>query len=268
MLLPDRISNGLGFILPFLIQISLLLIPAIISVFLRFSREKLLLLSVFLSSIAYQIYVGGDAWNYWRMMSPAIPFLGILFIDAIYIGVQSQGQSKGILGRLRPETQVSLVVLIGLLVANAYFLPESLFLDRPFYVSANQHNVNIAIALSEVTTLDASVGIFWAGAIPYFAERKGIDFLGKSDRYIAHLPPDLSGKVSFNGMKSPPGHNKYDLNYSIKQLQPTYIQGTEWGTQDLTDWATTRYVEVFYKGVDLLLLKDSASVLWDKLPRP
>jgi len=202
------------------------------------------------------------------MMSPAIPLLGILFIDAISIGVRSPGQRKGLLGRLSYESQVSLIVLMGVLVANAYFLPEALFLDRPFYVSANQHNVNIAVALSEVTTPEASAGILWAGAIPYFSDRKGIDFLGKSDRYIAHLPPDLSGKIAVNGMKSPPGHNKYDLNYSIKKLRPTYIQVTEWGTQDLTAWAEIRYVEVWYKGVDLLLLRDSPFVLWEKLPRP
>jgi arabinofuranosyltransferase len=268
MSLADRLSNGFGFILPFLVQISFVLIPASVGVFLQFSREKLLLLSLFLSTIAYQVYVGGDPWSYWRMMSPAMPLLGILFISVVNFGVSAQAGRSRILRGTGPAAQVLIIVLIGLLVANAYFLPEALFLDRPFYVSANQHNVNIAVALSEITTPQASAGILWAGAIPYFSERKGIDFLGKSDRYIAQLPPDMSGKIGVGGLKSPPGHNKYDLNYSIKQLQPTFIQATEWGTQDVTAWAKTRYVLVQYKGVDLLLLRDSPFVLWEKLPPP
>lgn len=265
MSLADRLSNGFGFILPFLVQIGLLLLLAGIDVLRRFQKEKLLLLLLVASAIGYQIYVGGDPWPYWRMMSPTMPFLGILFMGAVNNGMHTRENMKGFRFLRTPESQTSFIVLLGILVANAYFLPEALFLERPFYVSANQHNVNIAIALREVTTPDATAGIFWAGAIPYFAERNGIDFLGKSDRYIAHLPPDLSGSLSLGGMKSPPGHNKYDLNYSIKQLRPTYVQDFKWGTQDLTTWAESVYTEVQYKGVVLCLLRNSPAVRWDKL---
>ena len=267
MSLADRLSNGFAFILPFLIQIALLLVVGGIDVILHFRKEKLLLFLLILSAISYQIYVGGDPWPYWRMMSPTMPLLGILFIGAVSNGIHTQAGMKVLnLKFLRSlESQVSLIVLLGVLVADAYFLPEASFLERPFYVSANEHNVNIAVALSQVTTSDATVGIFWAGAIPYFAERRAVDFLGKSDRYIAHLPPDLSGSLSVGGMKSPPGHNKYDLNYSIKQLQPTYVQDFKWGTQDLTAWGKSTYTEVEYKGVVLYLLNNSPAVLWDKV---
>jgi hypothetical protein len=267
MSLADRLSNGFGFILPFLLQSGLLLLMAGIDVVRRFQTEKLLLFLLVASAIGYQIYVGGDPWPYWRMMSPTMPFLGILLIGAIMNGLHAQASRKGFHLKFLTsiESQVSLILLLGIFVANAYFLPEALFLERPFYVSANQHNVNIALALSQVTTPDATLGIFWAGAIPYFAERNGIDFLGKSDRYIAQLPPDLSGSLSLGGMKSPPGHNKYDLNYSIKQLHPTYVQDFKWGTQDLTTWGKSVYVEVQYKGVVLFLLRNSPAVRWDKL---
>ena len=268
MSLPDRLSSGLVFILPFLVQVSFILLPAILDIFMRYRKEKSLLLALFLSSVGYQIYVGGDAWNYWRMISPTMPLLGILFIGFVRFSIRSQAEKTRLLKRYGPDTQVILIVLIGLLVVNAYFLPEALFLDRPFYVSANEHNVNIAVALREVTTPEATVGILWAGAIPYFAERRGIDFLGKSDRYIAHLAADLSGKVSANGVKSLPGHNKYDLNYSIKHLRPTYVQSFKWGTQDLTTWAVSNYVSVEYKGVSLYLIKNSTEVHWDKIGSP
>jgi hypothetical protein len=272
MPLQDRISNGLNFIFPFVIQSSILLVLGISALFLSFSSEKLLFVSIFLSALAYQVYVGGDPWNYWRMLSPVMPLLTILFLFAIVQRISDPAgrRKKGdkgpvVLQKLPMEVQIGLLALMGMLVANAFFLPEIVFYDRPFYVSANQHNVNTALALQEITTPDATVGLLWAGAIPYYSERKGIDFLGKSDRYIAKLPPDLSGKVSGNGVKSLPGHNKYDLSYSIGKLRPTFVQEFKWGGQDLSIWAETRYVEVEYKGMLLYLLKNSPAVQWDRI---
>jgi len=66
-------------------------------------------------------------------------------------------------------------------------------------------------------------------------------------------------------MNSVPGHNKYDLNYSIKTLQPTYVQQLNWGTQDLTEWAKDKYVKVAFVGGSLFLLKGSPAVSWGKL---
>ena len=268
----DRISNGMGFILPFLIQICLLLIPAIIDTFFHFQKGKFLLLSITLAAIGYQVYVGGDPWNYWRMISPTIPILSILFLQALDSFVYSKSQMEGSTGKplrnISTSTQVQWLAFIAVLVANAYFLPEVLFIERPFYVSANQHNTDIAIALGEVTSDEADLGVFWAGAIPYFAERTSVDFLGKSDRYIAQLSPDLSGKVAGYGMRSLPGHNKYNLDYSIKKLQPTYIQGAKWGSQDVSEWAQARYLQVQYRGVDLTLLRNSTEVDWHKLAAP
>ena len=147
-------------------------------------------------------------------------------------------------------------------------MPEISLLKKPYTAQANQGHVNTAIALSQLTTSDAAVGVYWAGSIPYFTNRKAIDFLGKSDRYIAHLPPDVSGKVGWNGMKSVPGHNKYELNYSIKSLKPTYVEGFYWGGQDVSQWAESIYVKVEYNGVSLFLLKDSPAVLWNKINIP
>ena len=73
---------------------------------------------------------------------------------------------------------------------------------------------------------------------------------------------DTSGSVSLDNLNSVPGHNKYDLNYSIKTLRPTYVQGFKWGSQNLTDWAESVYTTIEYQGVEILFLKDSPFVLW------
>ena len=77
----------------------------------------------------------------------------------------------------------------------------------------------------------------------------------------------MSGDISWDGMNSVPGHNKYDLNYSIKVLQPTYVQRFVWGSQDLSQSAT-HYVEVEYSGISVFLLRDSPAVIWNKINTP
>jgi hypothetical protein len=273
-----RIINGVGFVKPFLTTSAFILVLSSMELVFDFQMRKLLLISIVFSAIGYQVYVGGDPWNYWRIMSPSMPLLTVLFIstaNAIVLAISSTQAFRVYFLRnpifpekYIPQILVVSLVLIGLLSANVRFLPEISLLRKPYTAEDNQRNVNTAIVLSQLTTSDATVGVYWAGSIPYFTGRKSIDFLGKSDRYIAQLPPDVSGSVAWNGMNSVPGHNKYDLNYSIKTLEPTYVQGFTWGAQDLSQWAETKYIKVEYDGVSLFLLKDSPAVLWNKINVP
>ena len=102
-------------------------------------------------------------------------------------------------------------------------------------------------------------------SIPFYSQRYGVDFLGKSDPDIAGRAPDLSGAVGWKEIISIPGHNKYDLNISIVDRRPTYIQGTTWGTNNVSAWASRHYVSITHGGVPLLLLKNSPDVLWQKV---
>ena len=259
-----RIVNGIGFTIPFITSISFIITLAIVGITLYSKKSNYLLLSFILSAISYQIFIGGDAWNYWRLTSPSMPLLIILFIIALDIVVIKVSKT----GTFRIKIRVILLMLIGLALANSKFLREIMFLNTTPQASANHYNVNTAITLDQLITKDSTIGVYWAGSIPYFSGRKAVDFLGKSDRYVAHLAPDLSGSIAYAGMSSVPGHNKYDLNYSIKSLKPTFVQGFTWGTQDLSEWAETHYVAVEYNDVRLFLLKDSPSVLWEMIIIP
>ena len=278
MPLLERITNGVGFIKPFLMRNAFILLLSSMEIILDFKRRKLLLLSIVFSTIGYEVYVGGDPWIYWRIMSPAMPLLTILFIsaaNAIVVALSSTQAFKAYFFRnpIFPEKSITplLVValtLTGLFSTNEQFMPNIPLLIRPWETRANEIHVNTAIALNQLTTEEATIGVYAAGSIPYFADRTAIDFLGKSDRYIAQLPPDVSGSIGWSGMNSVPGHNKYDLNYSIKTLKPTYVQDFQWGAQDLSQWAETQYVKVDYHGVSLFLLKGSPFVYWNKINNP
>jgi hypothetical protein len=61
-------------------------------------------------------------------------------------------------------------------------------------------------------------------------------------------------------MTTVPGHNKYDLEWSLRHHRPTYAQGFAWGRQNLSDWGRAQYDSVVFRGVGLRLLRGSPSV--------
>ena len=158
-------------------------------------------------------------------------------------------------------------VSMGLVLytVDSRFLPEMTFHHPPDTMDESLDAIREALSLDEILAPQATLGVFAAGALSYYTGRRSIDFLGKTDPHIARLPPDTSGKVHAWGMKGGPAHNKYDLNYSIRKLQPTYVEGFAWGNQNLFDWAPSAYVQVPYKGQTFWLLRDSPLVYWDKL---
>jgi hypothetical protein len=262
MPLTERLANGWGFVQIFLKESWFVLLFAILVLLIKPSLKKFYLFGFFLISIIYQVYVGGDPWPYWRIMAPTMPFVFILFISAF-----SETQEK-ISVKLSPSTFHFLLLtftIIGVYSVNSRFLPELALQEFPFNNKASHDHIDDAIAINALTDDSATVGVFWAGTLPYYVDRPAIDFLGKSDPYIANLSPDTSGQVAWDGMDSVPGHNKYDLNYSIKQLLPTYVQAFEWGGQNLNDWAAEHYVKVKYGNVRIYLLKDSPHVRWDEV---
>jgi len=273
----ERLKNGVRFVRPFFLESALLLLVVYVGM-VPFKKIRWFLFSFILAAVAYQIWVGGEPWLYWRILAPAMPLVFILFIQTVLLlvvalskrlaVVSSNSETKNTFYQNAPEIIVVVIVLTVMMITNIRFLSQIFLITEPYEVGSNRRNVNIAIALNQITSDEATIGVTWAGAIPYFTDRTAVDFLGKSDKVIAHLPPDLSGMTGFKGMSSVPGHNKYDLNYSIKLLQPTYVERFDWGTQDVTAWAESRYVAVEYNGLTLLLRKDSDFVHWNRVNIP
>lgn len=263
-----RLASGFGFITPFISETGSVLLLGLISLLIGPSREKLTLLSLQFAAIFYQIYVGGDPWPYWRMMAPVMPLTLCMAVEVISRVVSIAHAPTWLPRRFFDNAVVVSLVLFCILIVNSRFLQEMSLQKKPYQVDSNRNNVNTAIALNDILDENATVGVFWAGSIPYYVDAPAIDFLGKSDRYIAQLPPDLSGSVSWSEMYSVPGHNKYDLDYSISTLRPTYVQGFAWGNQNAYSVLGDYYIEVEYRNLSLYLLKDSSNVNWERLKIP
>ncbi len=258
-----RLSGGIGFVVPFLQDVFPLFMLAAFSSIARRRSHGALILSVFAVSVAYQVYVGGDPWEYWRIMSPTLPLLVVLAADGAFLAADRVFVNSR--NRFAVSLLTALLMVWAVSSYNRPFIEELLLIRKPYQTDAAIANVNAAYAIKDLTKPSASVGAFWAGSIPFYSERYALDFLGKSDPRIAKMEPDLSGAVAWSRMRSVPGHNKYDLRYSIVERQPTYIQGTTWGSDDVSGWAADRYVSVVHQGARLLLLKGSPDVLWDRL---
>lgn len=261
-----RLIGGAHFVVPFLEQTGPILFLAALALLLDFKRVRLFLLAFMAVALAYQVYVGGDPWPSWRMLAPAMPALLILAITA-GADIASRWSSLASRRYLSPSFIV-LLALASLFLADLPFLPDMSVQGPTSAAIANRVNTNTAIAIDQMTGPRATVGVIWAGTLPYYADRVGIDFLGKSDPHIAALNADVSGAVSWSGMISVPGHNKYDLNYSIVGLQPTYIQAFSWGDQTVKPWVTQNYLRVEYHGIQgtktLFLHKEPPDVCWEQ----
>lgn len=88
--------------------------------------------------------------------------------------------------------------------------------EGPLWAEEDALVATYGVALGAATPEDAKVAVTWAGAIPYFARRRGIDLFGKCDAVIAREPPRP-------GPLFAPGHNKWDLAHSVGVLRPDVI---------------------------------------------
>ncbi|MDD5308632.1 MAG: hypothetical protein PHU25_15045 [Deltaproteobacteria bacterium] len=270
-----RIHNGMFYLRPFWEMSLPLVVLATAIAAINARRSTSLVLLVVLSMIGCQICVGGDAFGMWRMLAPYVPLLFVLTVSGLACAFARL--SAGVDPRLPWSVKAALAVFQRLVVlavfawtavhAERRFADEFFLKTPPSYMREHASYARAGMMLREITTPTASVGVTWAGAIPYFSERRGVDFLGKSDKHIAHLKPKLKarhGRVS----TYTPGHMKYALRYSIVKQAPTYVGVAKWGRHDLTRYVNDHYERVVYKREVFYLLKGSPDVLWDKLSRP
>ena len=222
-------------------------------------------LVVFFAYVAYQLMVGGDAWPlYVRFPAPATVLLIVAFSVSVVLFLHRMPHGSLWAGSVLGVT----FVLLMRWTASLY--RADLFTLTPIYSSDAATGINAALAIRKLTSEDATVAAFAAGVIPYYAQRRAIDPLGKCDETIARLP--VRRGAGWNQRGGMPGHNKYDLDYSLKQKRPTVIQWLEgpactWGMQNLSDWCHENYDVIGVPGGRILVDRKSSSVRWERISR-
>jgi hypothetical protein len=256
--LGPRLRNGWRLFQPFLETSRTLLLLALASVVFQRDARRLLLLCFVASIIACQIWVGGDAWPYFRMLVPGAIVSIVLAVDAVSSLVRAlwkSAQPPLVLGS-------SLVLSLGAVwVADGPFMDELRMKMQTDMVILNQRMVRDGIALSRYADPGGSVAVMAAGTVPYYSGMRGVDILGKSDRHIARTRPHPGiGSASVT-----PGHNKYDLYYSIGKLRPDVLYDALARSRyqpGIFELVRERYVQ---RGA-FWFRRDSPHVHWDRLP--
>jgi arabinofuranosyltransferase len=231
-------------------------------------KPILLLMWVFIGQIAYHVYVGGDAWEWWgganRYVAVAMPLFFILLAVAGWRVVQLL---TGLAVLSRPQKLflrllTTLVVAFALVNVNSPN-PDSGFTTwtltyPPLHHEYGVRYVRQARSITRITTPAARVAVVLAGTLPYFMDREVIDMLGKSDATISRIP--MRTNLGFY-----PGHLKWDYRYSIGQLAPDVVAELWKFPEEAAPFLEADYTRIMLDGYEVWLRKGSPNVRWDMI---
>ncbi|MFZ0546391.1 MAG: hypothetical protein WAM60_13180 [Candidatus Promineifilaceae bacterium] len=195
----DRLLPGLLYLLRFIRLYGLLLVAAIVGIYKSGDRLGRVLLLAGLPLAAYALFVGGDDFGGARFFAPWLPVLILLaFLTPHWLNWQ-----------VRPVSAAVLLVVLA--------LGTGLLAGYRFYQGPGEEAVlaQVGLVLEDITWPNTSIGVFWAGTLPYFAHRPAVDLLGKNDAYVARLPANEGSRK--------PGHNKFDYEYALTEERPDLI---------------------------------------------
>jgi len=85
--------------------------------------------------------------------------------------------------------------------------------NAPLFKS-DVRRVKDGLAIADSTSPATTIAVHAAGQIPYYSDRRTIDLLGLNDPVIAKGP--VTGPFY-------PGHDKWNYDYSIRELKPDLI---------------------------------------------
>jgi hypothetical protein len=276
-----RVSRGAAVLVQFIWAMNPILFFLPLAVLFRSSSAMLLLPCLLVVQMAYSVYVGGDAWEYWggsnRYVAIVMPAFFVLFSCAAWRVSQliADPPSTGGLALPRGVRRAAFPALIavGLVSFNSLqglaSLADLLLLRAPLHSGPGGRNMQEVMEsrlLRAITTDGASIAVTRAGTIPYYTDRRAVDLLGKTDPHVAHAPAHVpSGLRRFLAFR--PGHTKFDYGYSVGQLRPDVVKQL-WSDQHLAKpYLDEHYVKMEVEGAVMWLRRDSPHILWPQVAR-
>jgi arabinofuranosyltransferase len=224
-----RIVRGVYVAIKFLGNIVFLL--PIFLLFYKRNSTVFFLAGVFCTQVAYSIYVGGDAWEFFggsnRYITIVMPLFFVLLSIVLADGVD-------LIRKALPKISKAVCYSALTVICSALFLTlngvnddmlfESLLLKPALTRGENQNHVRLAKALTQNSQKDEKIAVVWAGVIPYYSDRYFVDLLGKNEKVIARRSAirefhEQAGKWK-NWISYYPGHMKWDYNYVVREYKP------------------------------------------------
>lgn len=278
--LADRVARG-AFVAgqQFMRMNPVLVALPLLSLWPRRDPRCMLLLTLFLAQLAYSVWVGGDAWEFHgstnRFLTTAMPAYLVLFV---WVGrrlwMLLLSRRGGAHRRERHPMLAGSYVVAFFAACLAFNAPahegmlgEMLLIDPPMHTEDNRLRIAMAVDLKRRTLPSARVAVVCAGVLPYFLDRTCIDLLGRCDRHVAAVPPYVPPGAPI-WERYYPGHDKWDLAYSIGQLKPDVI-AERWPPERNTapvlwmnNYTAMSYVPARCCGLPILVRNGSSQFSW------
>jgi hypothetical protein len=256
----DRISRGLASSAKTSVLFAIIAIAVITQLrSTEFHRRVVFIASaMFVAMAAYAVYIGGDAWEgemlnrFYATILPLVPLIAGLSFNtlrqriipvtislALVLTTVGAGVTVNPFGFSRKHFYIVAIVsvVIALIICLFSLIPRDGYIAgaviaavclivSAYPVAQQQKNNDLLLTrtnlfvtesvetMRKTTEVGASIATVWAGVPAYYSHRTMLDLLGKNDTFIATSAPH--GEFF-------PGHNKWDYNYSIGELQPDVV---------------------------------------------
>ncbi|MGB2694111.1 MAG: hypothetical protein WBD55_02860, partial [Dehalococcoidia bacterium] len=204
-------SRGLGYITTSGLNYHLIAMFAGMAVLLgrlRLRHDAAYMIALTAAMLAGIVFEGGDDFGHGRFVVPMLPllFLGGLAGFAVLLKRAA----------LEP-LQVALVATVALSLAGLSLLPHSHNPALPRGRDADVERRLLGTWLNEHTPADYTIAAYAIGAISYYGnDRDFLDLLGLNDVTIAHTDVPNLGEGLL-------GHEKYNIDYVLKDVRPEII---------------------------------------------
>ncbi len=191
---------------------------------------------------------GGDAFAHGRFVAPIVPLLALAGV-AGWAALMSRA-----LAQPRQFAAVSLTgaVLLGLMLAQS-----SVDASRPALRALDERERTAGELLGARLPETYTIGVFAAGAAPYYSQLPALDLLGISDETIAHTEiPGLGRGII--------GYEKYNLDYVFDERRPEILIISSFAPNPLTRGEVESQAQEPGRGIVgyQLLLKDPR--MWER----
>lgn len=134
---------------------------------------------------------------------------------------------RGATTALLTATLSASLISLGVPAFAGQISPSTLSLGQPLHVGDDQARRVAMEEWSAVLPKDLTFLVTTAGAPSYFLTGKFVDYLGKSDPTVAKgalRPADsFAGSIVDGILHFHPGHNKWDFDYSVREISPDII---------------------------------------------
>jgi len=226
----ERIFTGLKSTLSIMLFVILPQLIFLVWYFLKFKPSKYKYIIALLITIAiYNIYIGGDAGDWWggtnRFISSVMPLFFVMFSDALIMTLQAS-KIKYIKSTNSYLTIFAISTVIIFQLNSFGFtnsIKEFLLMKQPIFMADAEFLTRLALAVQKTVPKQASVAVVTAGTLPYHLKNPIIDLLGKNDKIIGKMNSRISGIGLRRYLEYNPGHNKWDYSYSIGHLKPDVV---------------------------------------------